>query len=79
MATLRDVAEQASVSVSTASRVLNGSKPDHPVSSDVRGRSVQLPNPWGTCRVRPRKRCGSNAARSSESLSTTSSTRTSPR
>ena len=36
MATLRDVAEQASVSVSTASRVLNGSKPNHPVSSDVR-------------------------------------------
>ncbi len=36
MATLRDVAEQASVSVATASRVLNGSKPNHPVSSEVR-------------------------------------------
>jgi hypothetical protein len=36
MATLRDVAEQASVSFSTASRVLNGSKPNHPVSPDVR-------------------------------------------
>lgn len=35
MATLRDVADLASVSIATASRVLNGSGPNHPVSTDV--------------------------------------------
>ncbi|MCM3780767.1 LacI family DNA-binding transcriptional regulator [Microbacterium hydrocarbonoxydans] len=35
MATLRDVAELASVSVATASRVLNGSASNHPVSESV--------------------------------------------
>lgn len=36
MATLREIAELASVSVATASRVLNGSAEKHPVSQDVR-------------------------------------------
>ncbi|WP_051389448.1 LacI family DNA-binding transcriptional regulator [Arthrobacter sp. 35W] len=35
MATLREIAELASVSVATASRVLNGSAQHHPVSRDV--------------------------------------------
>ncbi|WP_413798127.1 LacI family DNA-binding transcriptional regulator [Streptomyces iranensis] len=40
MATLRDVAELANVSVTTASRVLNGADESHPVSSGVRASVV---------------------------------------